>query len=530
MGGIHSIEMASSKAGDQPGRRDTREGDEFSGHAIIAKGWMVFRCPECASPIKVRKGSDAVSVLCPACKAELDLELGAGDENQEAPDTRGADVPETAAPQPRPPQKERTEVEVPSPAPVQIVESAMDDARLPPEKRRLRPPDPAHIKPVEGFSRLSDRPDLQKKLERKRVHHDSEDSHRGDDWERGSRKESRQELDTKEEKSRLKLAGYVMIVASLLAVAVIAITSMVVSPKFSGRTSTAAGGGHGKDPGGMETSLPGRGASAGQSAAVLSETELRDKARGVAEKFLAAEDWRERAALVRDKDRVLPLMYDYYRAHPDGAVQYDSLRYAGSTSNGSAVTFEVGGSSGAKAFIHVLFTEGEGVVDWECFVAYSQIPLKELVKQRPTTPTLCRILASTDDYYNYEFTDEEALACYRIQDLSGDLSLFGYVRRDNPTKQKLDNYFEVWGDRQVPVTLRIRFPESMAHLPDERANQVEIVEHVFNGWCAPFESSETNPEGGAESAPENGEIPPGEPSEEVDPAEATSPAADPIPE
>jgi len=113
-------------------------------------------------------------------------------------------------------------------------------------------------------------------------------------------------------------------------------------------------------------------------------------------------------------------------------------------------------------------------VDWESWVAWSEMSWEDFKKQRPTEPKLFRVISSPAIYYNFEFRDESKWVSFSLGSLDGEDTLYGYTPVGSDLAARLRPLDGV-GHRKV--TLKLRFPENS---PTD--NQVLIEEIVGEDW------------------------------------------------
>jgi hypothetical protein len=130
------------------------------------------------------------------------------------------------------------------------------------------------------------------------------------------------------------------------------------------------------------------------------------------------------------------------------------------------------------------------VVDWESLVEYGEMTWEDLVKKRPVTPVLMRVILEhsiSTDYFNEDFTDSAKYHCYQIHDHAAEHFLSGYAAVGSPVDKLIrQNLWPVNGgigpdrDKVVHRTyaiVRVQFAKE-----GKSTRQVEITELVETGW------------------------------------------------
>ena len=133
----------------------------------------------------------------------------------------------------------------------------------------------------------------------------------------------------------------------------------------------------------------------------------------------------------------------------------------------------------------VLADTPEGIlVDWPSFSGEGEMSIKDFLAQKPTQPTLLRVAARVDDYYNFEYQDRDLVHCIRLTDYPETVYFYGYVLRTSPLINKVKHLptqdhsaAEDLQTKPQPLTIKARFHEGT-----RSENQVEITDIMGNGW------------------------------------------------
>jgi hypothetical protein len=211
----------------------------------------------------------------------------------------------------------------------------------------------------------------------------------------------------------------------------------------------------------------------GEEARMARETVIR---------FLDAEEFEARAALVRDAERVRPLMREYYGRRGFGAEPYRRLIDQAET-GGGWMYFDMDGLQYLLVemedyTVRVLVVEQteEGVkIDWESWVIYGEMEWADFKTKRPTELVLMRPIVSSSDYYNFHFADREKWSCYRLSDPRIGGEVYGYAEKDSENDLKLAGLIARKGTAWPVV--KLRWPAE-----GRSDRQVEIVEILSDRW------------------------------------------------
>ena len=218
----------------------------------------------------------------------------------------------------------------------------------------------------------------------------------------------------------------------------------------------------------------------------LSKAELEyrvESGLAVLHKFMTAPDVGERARFVHDAARVTPAMRRYYE------TEHLTDPKLGRMKSGACYSFEggemlhlvfAGGSTQRDLEVALRRREGDTgyLIDWESFAGESETGWNEVQQQRPTMPVMLRVLASVDDYYNYEFSDDTRYLCIKLESAAGRRTIYAYCLRESPLARSLLPLFGA--GRIAPLTVRIAFPMNA-----KSSNCVELKELVANRWLLP---------------------------------------------
>lgn len=77
------------------------------------------------------------------------------------------------------------------------------------------------------------------------------------------------------------------------------------------------------------------------------------------------------------------------------------------------------------------------LLDWESMVGFSNWSFGEFRSEKFARPTVFRVLAAADDYYNFEFAEAKEYFSLKLYFPGGDDYLNSYCERDSPTGKKL---------------------------------------------------------------------------------------------
>jgi hypothetical protein len=194
------------------------------------------------------------------------------------------------------------------------------------------------------------------------------------------------------------------------------------------------------------------------------------RAADLLKQYLAAKSWQEKLPLVYQSAQARPLMEEFYGsqglADPvlEGKISATDIKVG--TRNVLTLSFVSGDR--LDRVVHASFwrTTAGLLLDWESFVGFSGKGMGAFRASRYTQPTVFRVLALPDDYYNFEFTDSKKYLCLRLYSPGGEDYLHGYCVRDSTDGKKLVEILGDHSDSQTAIPSRNGLrPQASGHLP-----------------------------------------------------------------
>ena len=182
--------------------------------------------------------------------------------------------------------------------------------------------------------------------------------------------------------------------------------------------------------------------------------------------FSEARDAETMAGVVRQPERVRPLMEDHYSRHPFqklGRPRIDSLKPLTLGSHGdywmASLTYE---QSGRRNLIVQSGEEGDARVDWETAICYQPMDWDEYVRDRPFGTTMdFRVYLEPDSLYSHEFQDSVLWDCYKLTALDSEEVLFGYIKAGDSSAEILRQWFQRFPSRPASMIVRLSLPAGM---------------------------------------------------------------------
>lgn len=184
-------------------------------------------------------------------------------------------------------------------------------------------------------------------------------------------------------------------------------------------------------------------------------------------RYVAAASSDDLLPLVRDPERVAPLIANWYAERPFVPRKFDRLGVFQPMDLGKRpfwlITCEVEGGPPETVLMEQT-GDGRVLVDWETQVCYQPMDWNRYVKDRPECGAYdFRVYVQPDyaGFFSHEFGDEDKWSVYRLTAKDSDEYLFGYVRKGTALASELLEFSGVNHGRPVALLLTLRTPEGV---------------------------------------------------------------------
>ena len=195
--------------------------------------------------------------------------------------------------------------------------------------------------------------------------------------------------------------------------------------------------------------------------------------------YFSANSVASMSRLVRQHERVLPLMRDYYQRHPFTATPLKSVRVL------QPLTLENRGNfwmasvvltdNRLRNLIIEIDPAGNPLIDWETLVCYQPLEWDEFARKRPAGSSLdFRVYVQPDAFFSHEFADSGKWLCFRLTALDSDETLFGYVAADKPLASEITSLSGINRNQRTSMILRLSIPSGL------RSRQGVIIEKIMS--------------------------------------------------
>lgn len=201
---------------------------------------------------------------------------------------------------------------------------------------------------------------------------------------------------------------------------------------------------------------------------------------------------------VIDKPGIEHRMKDYYVtdgfSDPEAGEQVADyeLKLAGDRYL-SVLYKNAGRPSGVLRASFVRDDHGAVKLDWESFVGYSAMSMKGFRAKRPDTPVVMRVLATADDYHNYEFSDAKKYFSVRLRNAAGTEQINGFcedggrvatavmARLAAAAAELSQKGAGTPSNRSwASIVVKVRFPKNA-----QSDHCVELIEMMSDQWLTP---------------------------------------------
>lgn len=182
--------------------------------------------------------------------------------------------------------------------------------------------------------------------------------------------------------------------------------------------------------------------------------------------FFTATTLDSMARLVRQPERVRPLMVDYYAKRPlvpNRLIRTKLLQplTLDNRANFWVANLELSNQQTRNLIIEIL-DSGAPKIDWETFVCYQPMPWDDFARERPNdTSFIFRVYIEPDSFFSHEFKDDSQWSCFHLTALDSDETLFGYARINSPESQQILDLLSKNPGKKTSVILRVMIPAGL---------------------------------------------------------------------
>jgi hypothetical protein len=207
----------------------------------------------------------------------------------------------------------------------------------------------------------------------------------------------------------------------------------------------------------------------------ISDAAFLSAAEQLARKFLEAKGVDEMLPLVRNPDTAAPRMRAFY---PDGSIKAVGMAEFNTNAfvirMGSALYVRIRTVDSEDKFL-AFFETADGLrIDWESWVAWSEMPWEAFMAAKPATAQVFRVKLSAVDYYNMDFADDAKWQSFFMESPDGSQTLYGYAEIGSTLSVNLKPPSDA---ERIQLTLSLRYPPNASS-----PNQVIIEKIISESW------------------------------------------------
>lgn len=193
---------------------------------------------------------------------------------------------------------------------------------------------------------------------------------------------------------------------------------------------------------------------------------LIDRIEASAYAFFGAKTAEDLIPLVRQPDRVIPLIKQYHQGKPLAPIPVARIRQLQPVTLGNRANFWIIGVSLINGVNQDLIVEideaGAPRIDWETAVCHQPMAWDQFVNERPRGTSLdFRVYIQTDSFFSHEFVDSDRWDCFRLSALNGEEALFGYSPVGGEVSQQLQSFINQNQGRPGTLIVRLLVPEGI---------------------------------------------------------------------
>ncbi len=193
--------------------------------------------------------------------------------------------------------------------------------------------------------------------------------------------------------------------------------------------------------------------------------------------YYAAKSPQDLVGMIRDEERVMPLIEKYAETHPFEPKELVSLAefHSYAIEAQSVIILRAAFKNHATRPFMIFETEEGMKFDWEAECCYQPTNISEYIESRSLESAEFRVYAQVDNFYAFEFSDEERYLSLKLTFRDHEEHLYGYLERDSVNVKEV---VESLGGGMVatPLYVKVRFLEGRSQ------RSVLVEEIVSKSW------------------------------------------------
>lgn len=241
-----------------------------------------------------------------------------------------------------------------------------------------------------------------------------------------------------------------------------------------------------REAAGEVASVPVDAVAAERESFVADADGLINEAQDLVGHFAAAKTAEEVLPLLRDPERVKPLVLQKWQAWGAEPAFASSQSFASEISTGSPrPSIIISGMKGDFTAFRAVFVREKGKVclDWEATMGAGDLDIADMKAGKEAKDAVLRAEVSTATYFTPDFP-ETKYASFRLSDVSGEHFTWAYAEIGSPVSKALnlelnEGSFLMQKNSSIAFTLKVQGPVRPG------ANQYLITEMLHKGWVSP---------------------------------------------
>jgi len=166
--------------------------------------------------------------------------------------------------------------------------------------------------------------------------------------------------------------------------------------------------------------------------------------------------------LVRQADRVIPLMRRYYADQPLPAKHLKAITTLEPLTLDDYANFWLASvvldDDSTREVVVETTDSGDALIDWETLVCHQPMNWDDFIAQRPAGSAMdFRVKVVPDNYYNYEFGNSKRWKCFRLTTKNSQQNLYGYVAAGSALAHKIQRLIDHNDGHKTALILRLRY-------------------------------------------------------------------------
>lgn len=185
------------------------------------------------------------------------------------------------------------------------------------------------------------------------------------------------------------------------------------------------------------------------------------------------------AGIVRHRDRVEPLLRDYYKDKPVFSAKLKSIKVMQPLTLDNRGNFWMASvileNGMTRNMIIEIDEDGRPLMDWETLVCHQPMSWDEFVTRRPTGTSMdFRVYVERDSFYSHEFADSDQWTSFRLTALDSEETLFGYAHAGSDESKAIEQLIRQNPAGRATLILRLSIPEGLA------SRRGAVIEKLIN--------------------------------------------------